>query len=222
LSLNLDVNAINPVMSATKFLTVAQSISARSVHLKIAPAPSNIGQSREILKLLKGYGDVAMFRNLKYDRTTRAKDAIQAVFRSPESAADFLRASPIRFTLMPEKPYNPVGIASAGLGELFGKEASSTPLSASQSEKDDSGIEFEILADRAFTNHRTLLQRKRIYWGFMPEKTFVDDALKPDVPLPGLANMPPAHDEELHARLVRKKLEAVAARKTLRQMRDES
>jgi len=205
-------------MSATKALPTARALTARAVHLKITPAPSDIRQSREILKLLKGYGEVTMFRNLKYDKTNRAKDAILAVFRTPESAAEVLRASPIRFSLVPEKPYNPVSIASAGLGELFGKQA---PPPTRDVEGEGEEIEFEMLVDKSFLDYQALVQRQRNYWGFIPQKSFVNDALKPDVPLAGLANMPPAHDAVLNSRIVQRKLEAVAARKTLRQMRED-
>lgn len=160
-----------------------------------------------------------MFRNLKYDRTNRAKDAVLAVFRTSDSASDILRASPIRFTLLPEKPYNPVSVASARLGELFAEQPEQTH---DGHEEENVGVEFEVLADKSFIDHQALVQRKRNYWGYVPEKSFVHDALKPDVPLPGLASMPPAHDLEQRSRIVKKKLEAVAARKTLRQMREEA
>jgi len=211
-------------MSATKVLPTAQSMANRAVHLKITPAPGAIRQSREILKLLKGYGDVTMFRNLKYDKTNRAKDAILAVFRTSESAAELLRASPIRFSLAPEKPYNPASIASAGLGELFGKQAPvHTPAreAEAEGEGENEEVEYEILAVKSFLDYQALVQRQRNYWGFIPEKSFVNDALRPDVPLAGLANMPPAHDQVQKSRIVQRKLEAVAARKTLRQMRED-
>lgn len=180
-------------MSVAKALPTTRSLAARAVHLKITPAPSDIRQSREILKLLKGYGDVTMFRNLKYDKTNRAKDAILAVFRTSDSAAEVLRASPIRFSLVPEKPYNPVSIASAGLGELFGNKQAPPPTRDVEGE--DEEIEFEMIVDKSFLDYQALVQRQRNYWGFIPEKSFVNDALKPDVPLAGLANMPPSHDQ---------------------------
>lgn len=52
-------------MSTPKSLSAAQSIAGRAVHLKITPAPKSIRESREILNLLKGHGDLTMFRNLK-------------------------------------------------------------------------------------------------------------------------------------------------------------
>jgi len=209
-------------MSATKVPASSGALAARAIHLKITPAPRDVRQSREILKLLKGFGDVTMFQNLKYDKTNRAKDAILAVFRTPESASEVLRASPIRFSLAPEKPYNPVSIASAGLDELFGKQTTPTQSPAHTEEGEGEEVEFEMLVKKSFLDYKALVQRQRLYWGFIPEKSFVNDALKPDVPLPGLANMPPAHDPVQKARIVQRNLEAVAARKTLRQMRAEA
>jgi len=52
-------------MAAVKPVVAAGSIASRAVHLKITPAPRNIRESREILKLVKGYGDLTMFKNMR-------------------------------------------------------------------------------------------------------------------------------------------------------------
>lgn len=41
------------------------SITERAVHIKIQPKPRNIHESREVLKVLKSFGDVISFRNLR-------------------------------------------------------------------------------------------------------------------------------------------------------------
>jgi hypothetical protein len=52
-------------MSASRSGNNVASLASRCVHLKINPAPKTLRESREILKIVKGYGDVVMFRNLK-------------------------------------------------------------------------------------------------------------------------------------------------------------
>jgi hypothetical protein len=42
-----------------------RALDAVSVHIKITPAPRNIQESREVLRVLKRFGEVVMFKNLK-------------------------------------------------------------------------------------------------------------------------------------------------------------
>ena len=52
-------------------VALGQSIPAyartagRAVHVKIYPRPRNLSESREILRVLQQYGDVAMYKHLK-------------------------------------------------------------------------------------------------------------------------------------------------------------
>lgn len=41
------------------------NIAARAVHVRLQPPPRNIYESREVLRVLKDFGHVVMFRNLK-------------------------------------------------------------------------------------------------------------------------------------------------------------
>lgn len=43
----------------------SNSVTTRAVHVKIAPRPRNIRESREVLRVLKSFGEVASFRNLR-------------------------------------------------------------------------------------------------------------------------------------------------------------
>ena len=58
-------------MKAPRVALAAQSIPAyartagRAVHIKIYPRPRNLSESREILRVLQQYGEVAMYKHLK-------------------------------------------------------------------------------------------------------------------------------------------------------------
>ena len=82
-------------MSASSF---ARSTYNRAVHLRITPRPSNIGESREILRLISQFGHVEHFRNLKYDALSAPNAAI-VIFKEEEAANACLKRSPIRFRL---------------------------------------------------------------------------------------------------------------------------
>lgn len=158
---------------------------------------------------------------MQYDRSNRAKDAVLAVFRRPESAGDLLRASPIIFNTRPEQSRGPIGsIASAGLPELFRKDQASSQTDTAAEE--DSGTEFQILVDKSFSDHQARTQRQVDYWGFRTVRSFAFDALKPNVPAQGLASMPRDNNQpELPSRIVQNRLEEVRARKSTRQIREE-
>ena len=58
-------------MAAPRIALAGQSIPAyartagRAVHVKIHPRPRNLSESREILRVLQQYGEVAMYKHLK-------------------------------------------------------------------------------------------------------------------------------------------------------------
>ncbi|KAK5190824.1 hypothetical protein LTR16_007695, partial [Cryomyces antarcticus] len=61
----------------------------------------NIGESRQILRVLQRFGDVVMFKNLRYELLVPAPNTALAIYREAESAKNLLRASPLLFTLEP-------------------------------------------------------------------------------------------------------------------------
>lgn len=77
---------------------LSRTITGRAVHLRILPRIENIAQSREILRLMQRFGEVEMYRNLRYDLLTMPNAAL-VVFKSGESAHRLLRQSPLRFTM---------------------------------------------------------------------------------------------------------------------------
>lgn len=70
----------------------------RAVHLVITPRLSNLGESREVLRLISQFGEVEYFRNLKYDALS-APNAALVVFKDEEAASFCVRKSPIRFRM---------------------------------------------------------------------------------------------------------------------------
>ena len=58
-------------MTAPRVALAAQSMPAyartagRAVHIRIQPRPRNLSESREILRVLQQYGEVAMYKHLK-------------------------------------------------------------------------------------------------------------------------------------------------------------
>lgn len=59
LALMASTRAVSPLTSS------AGAINARAVHVRIGPRPRNIHESREVLRVLKTFGEVASFRNLR-------------------------------------------------------------------------------------------------------------------------------------------------------------
>lgn len=80
--------------------SLARSTANRAVHLRITPRPSNISDSREILRLVSQFGEVEYFKNLKYD-TLSHPSASLVIFRDEKAAQSCLKRSPIRFRLGP-------------------------------------------------------------------------------------------------------------------------
>ena len=42
-----------------------RNIQRQAVHVKMYPRPSNLAESREVLRVLQQYGEVAMYKHLK-------------------------------------------------------------------------------------------------------------------------------------------------------------
>ncbi|TKA81721.1 hypothetical protein B0A49_00610 [Cryomyces minteri] len=79
----------------------SRQLATTAVHLKIHPRPANISESRQILRVLQRFGDVVMFKNLRYEPLVPAPSTSLAMYREAESAKNLLRASPLVFTLEP-------------------------------------------------------------------------------------------------------------------------
>ncbi|MCJ1245899.1 hypothetical protein MMC30_003103 [Trapelia coarctata] len=88
----------------------ARAVAGRAVHIKIHPRPRNITESREILRVLQQYGEVMVFKNLKYEPGAPAPNTALAIYRKDEAAERAMNASPIRFV------YGEVGGVEGGGG----------------------------------------------------------------------------------------------------------
>lgn len=42
-----------------------EGIASGAVHIRVYPRPRNLAESREILRVLEGYGEVVMYKHLK-------------------------------------------------------------------------------------------------------------------------------------------------------------
>jgi hypothetical protein len=42
-----------------------QLLAQRSVHIRIVPRPANIGESREIFRILQRFGEMTMYKHLR-------------------------------------------------------------------------------------------------------------------------------------------------------------
>ncbi|KAL8695100.1 MAG: hypothetical protein Q9218_000378 [Villophora microphyllina] len=63
------------------------------------PRPQNLAESRQVLRVLQQYGEVVMYRHLKYESPTPTLNAALAIYRTQTSAHNVINASPIRFHL---------------------------------------------------------------------------------------------------------------------------
>lgn len=77
---------------------ITRAITGRAVHLRVVPRPQNLAESREVLRSIQRFGEVEMYRNLKYDVPSGPTSAL-AIFREPDSVKELLRESPLRFPM---------------------------------------------------------------------------------------------------------------------------
>ncbi|CAK3737551.1 Hypothetical predicted protein [Lecanosticta acicola] len=78
--------------------SILRPTANRQVHLLITPRLSNLGESREVLRLISQFGEVEYFKSLKYDPLT-APNAALVVFKDEEAARHCVHKSPIRFRM---------------------------------------------------------------------------------------------------------------------------
>lgn len=78
--------------------SIVRSTTNRAVHLRIFPRPSNLGESRELLRLISQFGEVEYFKSLKYDHLS-APNAALVIYKDEDAAQHSLRRSPIRFRM---------------------------------------------------------------------------------------------------------------------------
>jgi len=150
-------------------LTFVRPTTARAVLLRITPRASDIGESREILRLISQFGEVEYFKNLKYDALS-APNTAMVIFRDDEAAAHCLKRSPIRFRMGKAAPIN--------------QNAESNEVSSS-----DSRI-FQISTNVPRANFRDQLNTAHFHGAFMIDgKSVAQQDLAKRVPTPGLSDV---------------------------------
>ncbi|MCJ1383532.1 hypothetical protein MMC17_006646 [Xylographa soralifera] len=85
------------MISSTAAFAAIQSSVGRAVHIKIHPRPRTVTESREVLRVLERYGEVTMFKNLKYEPHAPAPNSALAMYRNVEAAERAMKASPVSF-----------------------------------------------------------------------------------------------------------------------------
>jgi hypothetical protein len=68
------------------------------MHMYISPRPSNLGESREIMRLLSQFGEIEYYKNLKYESLSQPRSAA-VIYKDEKAAEECLRRSPIRFRM---------------------------------------------------------------------------------------------------------------------------
>ncbi|KAG9232296.1 hypothetical protein BJ875DRAFT_89870 [Amylocarpus encephaloides] len=91
-----------------KTTTTALALAKRTVHIKIHPIPQTFAERREILRVLEQFGEVSMFRSLKYSPRTPIPDAFLTLFSSPSAANTALNSTPLRYRLLTTPPSPPL------------------------------------------------------------------------------------------------------------------
>ncbi|KAK3705120.1 hypothetical protein LTR37_013487 [Vermiconidia calcicola] len=78
--------------------SLTRPLSTRAIHLRITPRPSNLGESREILRLLSAFGEIEHFKSLRYD-VLSAPNAALVIYKDEAAALECLKRSPVRFRM---------------------------------------------------------------------------------------------------------------------------
>ncbi|KAF2401815.1 hypothetical protein EJ06DRAFT_555455 [Trichodelitschia bisporula] len=76
-----------------------RALVANALRVAITPAPANLAEQREILRILRSHGEIVVFKSLKYHEFRPAPNAAMAIYRYPEGAKSLLDNCPLRFKL---------------------------------------------------------------------------------------------------------------------------
>lgn len=89
------------IASGIRSLTNAarHGLTPGAVHVRVFPRPRNLAESREILRALEEYGEISMYKHLKYEPIAPAANTILAIYQSPQSAQKLIGASPLQLRL---------------------------------------------------------------------------------------------------------------------------
>lgn len=196
---------------ASTISSLTRPTTSRAVHLRITPRPSNLGESREILRLISQFGEVEYFKNLRYD-TIPAPNTVLAIFREENAAQACLKRSPVRFRMT----------------KLAGQQAQQSQPNANGSSADDpNSTIFQLSANPARASFRDQINLGHYHGSFIVDgKSAAHQDLGRRVPLSGLAAVNWRREEKPWRVMAREKLRDGAyrgsgPRKSLKDLWDE-
>lgn len=186
-----------------KMASLVRSTANRAVHLRIIPRPSNLGESKEILRLVSQFGEVEYFKNLKYDHLS-APNAALVIYKDDDAAQHCIRKSPIRFRMgkafagestsrpiedtpkpAPTQAANPFDQGTASPIEQA--EPVQSPFQHPQQDLSDSQL-YQIQVNPARVHFRDQINMGHYHGSFpIDTKSVAQGDLAKSVPLPGLS-----------------------------------
>ncbi|KIW08860.1 uncharacterized protein PV09_00784 [Verruconis gallopava] len=207
-----------------------------AVRVQIIPAPRSLVDSREILRILQGYGEITTYRWLKHDALSSAPNSAMAIFADGEAMDTFLRDCPLTFEIdrvERQESFDNLANDDAEFSEPSAESAENSardPESASS----DPGAKrsdkpkathvtrpqlFRINADVWKGKHRDWLERHPFWGNFKPDtKSIVQQDLKKRVPLIGLSDIDANKKNEIPIRILQQRKIELAQRSTLKDM----
>ncbi|CZT11120.1 uncharacterized protein RAG0_15372 [Rhynchosporium agropyri] len=121
---------------ASSMNSKARSLTARTVHLKVHPIPRTFAEQREVLRVIERFGEVSVFKSLKYEPRRPVPNAFLAVFNTVSSAEEIINVSPLRYNLISE----------------------TTPSSTTETPEDDAAKStFEVRVSETLYDHQLFL-----------------------------------------------------------------
>jgi hypothetical protein len=119
-------------------------LTARTVHVKIYPTPQAFSERREVLRVLERFGEVTMFRSLKYYPRDPVSNAFLALFTSESAAKSAINASPVRYRLISSSPQSPSSYSPPAQSETeTGTFSPMQPGTAPEEVTPDSTVPYE-------------------------------------------------------------------------------
>lgn len=76
-----------------------RALATRSIFVRIIPRPANLAESREIMRVLKRFGEISMFKAMKYEYQRPLPNLAVVIYQDSHAAQAAMDASPIRFAL---------------------------------------------------------------------------------------------------------------------------
>ena len=191
------VSLASPILNATR------KEAGRAVHIKIHPRPSNLAESRELLRVLQQqYGEIEMYRHEKYNPAHPAHNTALAIFKNEDAAQKIIGASPLRLERQPQEE-------GWGARKIPGRDGSAAESSADSTEPplqappfqprqgvprgfdlhpflpqdSDSAFrkhegltqrqEFRLLVSPSHLDHQAVVERQHYYAGFRPDPSTI-------------------------------------------------